>query len=253
VCEYIEQLKAENADPESLKPLYPKKRFLMFVIDVRDDTTIAKGLRWYDAPPKLVGEIIGRSKDKRTRQVIDVCDPKEGRDIEFVRKGQGLKTDYTGIDLKVTEEVPPDWYENVPTFDEVLAIPTYEQVYQQLTGGVPAAASEEQPAGNTQATDETGDEVGVEVEQEATPVNETPAPAAAAPAPAPAAAAPAPEAPKPQPQQTAPATPSPRGGPSPRGTTSRPATPAAQTPAAASGSVRDKIAEIRNRRATGQS
>lgn len=235
VCEYIEQLKAGGADPETLKPLYAKKRFIMFVVDVRDDSTIVKGLRWYDAPPKLVGEIIGRSKDKRSKEVIDVCDPKEGRDIEFVRKGQGLKTDYTGIDLKVTAEVPPDWYENVPTFDEILVIPTYEQVNQQLTGGVSESSeqlSDEVPESVNPNTpvDDDGQDEGYPAEQPT----------------------PAPEATKPQPATSRPSTgitPRGAGGPSPRGTTPR---AAAQTPPAVSGSVRDKIAEIKARRAQGQ-
>ena len=219
VCEYIEELKNNGADPETLKQLYATKRFLLFLIDVRDDSTIMKGLRWFDAPPKLVGEIISRSKDKRTQAVVDVCDPKEGRDIEFVRKGQGLKTDYMGIDLKVTAEVPSDWYENVPKFDEVISIPTYEQVKLQLTG-VLSTASEEQAVNETGPTT---DENEAEFEQEV-------------PAQAPA---------------QAPATPTTRGagGVTPRGSTAQ--RPTTQTPSAASGDVRSKIEEIKRRRQQG--
>jgi len=234
VCEYIDNLKQDGADPETLKPLYAKKRFLMFVIDVRDDSTIAKGLRWYDAPPKLVSEIIGRSKDKRSRAIIDVCDPKEGRDIEFVRKGQGLKTDYIGIDLKATEEVPPDWYENVPTFDEVLIIPTYDQVHQQLTGGV--SETVEQSVDDSSTSDDT---TSIEEDptdqpiQEQTPVKtQTPAPENVT-----------------QPQQQPSTSPSPRGGPSQRGTAPR---APVQSSVVTNTNIRDKIAEIRNRRASNQ-
>jgi len=243
VCEYVEQLKTQNLNPEAIKPLYARKRFLMFVYDVRDDSTIAKGLRWYDAPGKLVSEIILKSKDKRTKAVVDVCDPLEGRDIEFVRKGQGLKTDYAGIDLKITETVPADWYENVPTFDEVLIIPTYEQVQRELTG----VAAEERPVNDSRPSANelpVEEQVETEVDDREVPVESEVVPTTT---PAPT------QTPMPSPRTgNTPRT----GGPTPRGTaTARvPSQQPNQTaaPSAATGDVRSKIEEIKRRRAQGQ-
>jgi len=245
VCEYVEQLKTQNLNPEAIKPLYARKRFLMFVYDVRDDSTIAKGLRWYDAPGKLVSEIILKSKDKRTKAVVDVCDPVEGRDIEFVRKGQGLKTDYAGIDLKITADVPADWYENVPTFDEVLIIPTYEQVQRELTGGV---AAENRPANESPVEEQVETEVDdreVPGDTEVVPSPVTNQAPTQTPAPA--------QTPTPSPRS---GTVQNTGGPTPRGTTTartqcgQPNQTAA--PSAATGDVRSKIEEIKRRRAQGQ-
>lgn len=258
VCEYVEQLKAQNLNPEAIKPLYARKRYLMFVYDVRDDSTIAKGLRWYDAPGKLVSEIILKSKDKRTKAVVDVCDPVEGRDIEFIRKGQGLKTDYAGIDLKITETVPADWYENVPTFDEVLIIPTYEQVQRELTGGV--AATEEQPVNDSRPP---ANEAPVE-EQVETEVDDREVPVESEVVPLPVTDRTPTHVPTSTPAPTQTPTPSPRtgttphtGGPTPRGaaTARTPSQQPNQTaaPSAATGDVRSKIEEIKRRRAQGQS
>ena len=251
VCEYVEQLKDQNVNSETIKPLYARKRFLMFVYDVRDDSTIAKGLRWYDAPGKLVSEIILKSKDKRTKAVVDVCDPLEGRDIEFVRKGQGLKTDYAGIDLKITETVPADWYENVPTFDEVLIIPTYEQIQRELTG----VAAEDQPANGSRPS---ANELPVE-EQVKTEVDDREVPVESEVVPNPVTN----RTPTQTPVPTQTPTPSSRtgttphtGGPTPRGaaTARTPSQQPNQTaaPSAATGDVRSKIEEIKRRRAQGQ-
>ena len=136
VCELIEAMKSSNADEKAIKVLFPRKRYLMFIYDVQSEATVAKGLLWYDAPGQLVDNIAGLSRDKRTRKIIDVCDPVEGRDIEFVRKGLGLNTEYGSFNLTQTDPVPPEWYKNVPNFLDVLLIPTYEQVLAELNGGV---------------------------------------------------------------------------------------------------------------------
>jgi len=136
VCELIEAMKSSNADEKSIKVLFPRKRYLMFIYDVQSEATVAKGLLWYDAPGQLVDNIAGLSRDKRTRKIIDVCDPVEGRDIEFVRKGSGLNTEYGSFNLAQTDPVPPEWYKNVPNFVDVLLIPTYEQVLAELNGGI---------------------------------------------------------------------------------------------------------------------
>lgn len=215
ICEHIEKMKQDGINQETIKPLYARTRYLMFVFDVRDDSTIKKGLRWYDAPPKLVGEIINRSKDKRTREIIDVCDPIDGRDVEFIRKGTTVKTEYTGVELKVAEKVPEDWYANVPEFEDVLLVPTYEQIEAAVTGGIHQTADEE-------------------VEQSAPATSESTETEPSQPA---------------QPQQEQkPASPSGRG-PSTRGN-SEPSNKTSTS--SASQSVRDKIAEIKRSRAGGK-
>jgi hypothetical protein len=112
------------------------------VYDVRNDETIAKGLRWYDAPGIVLSNIVLLSKDKRTKEVIDVCDPVDGRDIEFVRKGSGLSSKYEAFNLVKTDPVPENWYANVPDFDDVLSKPSYDQMKSEFDGGVDDSAED---------------------------------------------------------------------------------------------------------------
>ena len=89
VCEYIEQLKAEGGNDEQAAELAATRRYLFFVYNVATEETEAKGLHWYDAPTTILNGIVGLSKDKRSGKILDVSDPKNGRDIEFTRKGSG--------------------------------------------------------------------------------------------------------------------------------------------------------------------
>lgn len=134
VCEMIEEMKNTGATEDEIRAIAASKRYLLFIYDVKSDETIAKGLRWYDAPGIVVTNIILLSKDKRTKEIIDVCDPVDGRDIEFVRKGSGLNSKYEAFNLVKTQPIPSEWYANVPDFDDVLLRMTYQQMKAELLG-----------------------------------------------------------------------------------------------------------------------
>lgn len=136
VCELREKMMEEGDDERIIKAMNPVKRYLIFVYDVMDDSTIAKGLRWYDSPSMIIDNIAGLSRDKRTRKIIDVCDPKDGRDVGFNRKGFGKRTEYDSFELSISDPVPVDWYSDIPEFNDVLSIPSYDQVADELSGGV---------------------------------------------------------------------------------------------------------------------
>jgi hypothetical protein len=134
VCEYIEQLKAEGGNDEQAAELAATRRYLFFVYNVANDETEAKGLHWYDAPSTILNGIVGLSKDKRTGKILDVSSPKDGRDIEFTRKGSGLLTKYDSFKLVDNNPIPDEWLKDVPAFDDILLIPTYDQVKKEVTG-----------------------------------------------------------------------------------------------------------------------
>ncbi len=148
VCEAIEAMKAAKASDDEIKTIVATRRYLMFVYDVRNDETIAKGLRWYDAPGIVISNIVLLSKDKRTKEIIDVCDPVDGRDIEFVRKGSGLSSKYEAFNLVKTEAIPKEWYANIPDFDDVLSKPSYDQIKSEFDGGVDDSGQDSQPNDN---------------------------------------------------------------------------------------------------------
>lgn len=168
VCELIESMKKDGASKDSIKPIDKYTRYLMFVFDVRNSDTENEGLRWYDAPSKVVNGIAGLSRDKRTRAIIDVCDPVDGRDVEFVRKGTPPKVDYDSFNLKVADPVPADWYKNVPPFADVLLVPTYDQIMYELSGGISANQDNEEADQTTPTRRSRGQEQNQPTTQEQT-------------------------------------------------------------------------------------
>jgi len=134
VCEYREELKQKNPEDEMVSELAPSRRYLFFVFNVASEDTEEEGLHWFDAPVIVKDNIVSLSKDKRTGEVIDVSDPVDGRDVEFVRVGTNRRTRYEGFKLVKNEPIPESWYKNVPDFDEVLLKPDYDQVKSEVRG-----------------------------------------------------------------------------------------------------------------------
>jgi hypothetical protein len=140
VCDLAEKMKAVDPENEAIKELWPNRRYLFFVFDVRDNETEAKGLHWYDAPVTFKEEIVALSRDKRTHAYIDLSTLEEGKDIEFERRGKGVNTKYVGFGLRENAPPPKVWYDNAPDdFEEFIIYPSYEMVaaeLPQLTGPV---------------------------------------------------------------------------------------------------------------------
>ena len=134
ICEYAEELKREGADPKIIKELDLDHRFLLFVVDTTSRETEEEGPKWFDCPVTIYKEICVRSKDKRTGEQIDPADPEDGRDIEFTRV-DGKRTTYTGLKLvKMDTPIPKSWYEDLPTLEEVLLIPDYDEMQVAVSG-----------------------------------------------------------------------------------------------------------------------
>jgi len=136
ICEYRQKIKSEDPDSELLAELAPRARYLFFVYDVRSEEKIEEGLHWFDAPVVVKDNIVSLSKDRRTGEIIDVSDLEDGRDIEFVKVGSGLKTKYEGFKLVPTDPIPKEWAEGVPDFDEVLLVHDYDKLKLALTGSL---------------------------------------------------------------------------------------------------------------------
>jgi len=141
ICEYVQKLKDEDTDRDTLSALWPKLRHLIFLYDVTSQQEEEKGLRWWNAPASkscaIVENIVALSKDPKTGAPLDVSDPETGMDIKFVRKGTDRQTTYMGYQLIENGAIPKEWYESVPTFESVLDIPTYEEMYKELHGVLP--------------------------------------------------------------------------------------------------------------------
>lgn len=133
VCEHIQELKKEGTSNDVVKELYPSRRFLLFVVDTTSRETEEEGPKWFDCPVTIYKEVCTRSKDRRTGEKIDPTDPEDGRDIEFVRN-DGKRTEYVGITLVKTDPIPKCWYEDLPTFTEVLLMPNPDEMKEAVLG-----------------------------------------------------------------------------------------------------------------------
>jgi len=146
ICEHIQKLKRANADSDVVKELYPGRRFLLFVVDTTSKDTEDEGPKWFDCPITIYREVCGLSQDRRTGEKIDPTDPEDGRDIEFVRN-DGKRTSYGGFKLVKTDPIPKSWYEDLPTFDDILLKPTSDEM-EEAVSGTRSASKETDPKGD---------------------------------------------------------------------------------------------------------
>lgn len=133
ICEYADKLLQKNKESQKGRALLAIERYLFFILDVKNSKTEALGVRWYDAPKKVGENIRQISVDKRTGKAYDISDPKEGRDVCFVRKGTGIGTQYEGFQLGEPNEIPVDCYKDLPSFDKILNfVPETNPIIQEL-------------------------------------------------------------------------------------------------------------------------
>jgi len=136
ICEYRQKIRSKDPDSELVVELTPRSRYLFFIYDVKSEKAIEEGLRWFDSPIIIKDNIVSLSKDRRTGEIVDVSDLEDGRDVEFVKVGNGLKTRYEGFKLVKADPVPESWVENVPDFDDVVIVCDYETLKSELMGDV---------------------------------------------------------------------------------------------------------------------
>lgn len=97
ICEERKKADADgDGDDDYAKELKPKQRVLVAVID-RDNEK--EGVLAWSMPWTIDKDLISRSQDKRTGEVLSLDDPNEGYDVEFKKEGKGKGTKYIGIAL----------------------------------------------------------------------------------------------------------------------------------------------------------
>lgn len=143
ICSFADGLRKEDPQDERAKALYAGRRYLFFVVDVYNEETMERGIRWWDCPIGIYKEVKSRSKNKRRgvtqegadfKKYIDVSDPINGRDIEFEQVKEGGKYSYEGVRLVSTESIPEDWYKNLPEFADILKISSDDEMLEALNG-----------------------------------------------------------------------------------------------------------------------
>lgn len=104
LCEFYRKLQGKleksSSSNDLMKLVFPKRRTLFWVLDVSDKPQSIDPLV-FDAPYRQVAEeIIMRCIDRKTGEIIDISDVKEGREIYFkMTKANRKFPEYRGIEL----------------------------------------------------------------------------------------------------------------------------------------------------------
>lgn len=85
-----------DGDEEYAKQLRSTRRVLVYLID-RDHPK--EGVQAWAMPQNLDRDIVMVTKDKGTGEVLPIDDPENGYDVEFRKTGQGMKTEYLGVQI----------------------------------------------------------------------------------------------------------------------------------------------------------
>lgn len=140
ICEYRQKLvdqrrKGEEGLDDEIKELYPRRRCIYAIWD-RDNES--KGVQiwevshWFSefnvlplAKPRKGGFIAFTEPDKE-----------EGRSIAFEIVGKGQNQTFKGFNFEMREEeIPQEILDAVPTLDELLYFPEYEEVKKAFYAG----------------------------------------------------------------------------------------------------------------------
>jgi len=141
ICEYREKLRRVDNPSDDVKGQIDSarpKRYSVYAILDRDNES--KGIQiWTVAHWFFQNNVMNICKKPRTGGVVAFADPtaEEGRSIAFQIKGSKTQQQWTGFQFSEREDdIPDSIIDNVPTLDELLDIPTYEQVKKAFWAGL---------------------------------------------------------------------------------------------------------------------
>ncbi len=159
ICAERKRLQSKGvADEDTLKQLRYSRRWLYFIVDMRDDETEAKGIQLYDGPPTIDKAILALSTDPRDPEngpVKDISHQEEGYTLIFKREGTALNTKYSAFVLeKFTEPLKDEWLEQVPEFEEILVWMSADEIEEEFKG-----AADPEPKHQAEAPEEDDVEV----------------------------------------------------------------------------------------------
>ena len=129
ICEEMQRA-TESGDEEYAKTLYPRRRVLAFIVDVK---TPKEGVKAWSMPYKKVDQqIVIQSTDPETSEYFAVDDPENGFNVVVTKSGSGLTTDYSvnisrhATEFKMTEDIYDYLMEN--PLPDILTFYDYEHI-----------------------------------------------------------------------------------------------------------------------------
>lgn len=140
ICEHKKQLIESGAPEEEWSPLKAKRRMVYNVLVYDTPQELQKGIQiwevaWWFSERHFIKLAEVPMRDGTIKK-ISFADPWEGKSIAFERAGTGANnTQYLGHKfVDRAEPLPENILEKAHCLDELIHIPTYEEVYQAHWG-----------------------------------------------------------------------------------------------------------------------
>ena len=139
ICEEFGRRRDEdwNAIKHLAAGRYPTA-WLYLIVDVDSDETVAEGVRTYVACKTVRDEVINVCDPRTGEARFLPNDPEEARVFCFTRTGTGKEdTKYSHFSyLDERAELPEEFYKELPQFEDLLNVPTYDEVNMAFKGGL---------------------------------------------------------------------------------------------------------------------
>ena len=178
ICEYrMERVKEGDATEEEIKALKPSRRAIYAIWDGDDQkkgVQIWEVAHWFmENPIQSIAKKKGRAGKGDTGHV-DFPHPDEGKSVAFEIKTIGKNRDYVGHQFVDRDEaIPDEILEATPIVDELLYIPSYDEVHAAFFGasaGDVAEIADKTKGGEEEVEEEFEEDIEEEeIEETATP------------------------------------------------------------------------------------
>lgn len=148
ICEHLNRIRQQpDYDDDDISPLIPSHRTLYNVIVYDSEKEEDKGVQLWEVAYKYMEKhLMALYKDPRTGNEVFFASPDkdEGKTVCFTREGQKLRTDYSGHKFEDRDyDIPDELLDSAYVLDEMVEVPTYEEIYKLYWGEEPAARKEE--------------------------------------------------------------------------------------------------------------
>jgi len=182
ICEYQASLKDTEVDDDEIKKHNPTRRTLYNVVVYDNEKERAKGVQVLDIAHYYLEQELQVLSRPRARggaatgeKVFFASPDKDGKSVGMTREGTRRNTKYVGIKFLDRDYVlEDDIIEAARCLDEIIHVPTYQEVKDAFYAGMPEEANSPKGEGDIPSEDVRGRGRPVTSEKEVSPATEAP-------------------------------------------------------------------------------
>jgi hypothetical protein len=132
ICEYQAELRnGEKADEDEIKALNATKRSIYNIVSLDTPKDEEKGVQIFDVSHYLFTiPLEEMAHKKKGGGEVSYADIDEGKVISFRKKGTKFTTEFTAFEFKDRSDIPDEILDQAVCLDELLHIPTYDEVHE---------------------------------------------------------------------------------------------------------------------------